>query len=288
MYELSTSPAYFVFEDLTQRGYSMADRKVGLNSTELEPTLAKLARLHATTATMYKADPTSMKHHNFSNFNERQPSYFPLFENSLGACADQAKKWPGFEKIAAKMHDLKPRLMKKGCQVYIRDESCFNVLTHGDLWVNNIMFQYDEGSKPADVMLIDYAVGFFGSPAIDLSYLLFTSCANELRGHDFDILIQYYHAELSAVLRKLNYPEPRPTLLEIHIEMMKKGIVGLIFAMLINALRVVDDTADADLSSLLLDTETALKFREKMFQHPKYADRMQYLLQYFDRKGYLD
>jgi hypothetical protein len=238
---------------------------------------------------IFSQDPTViLAHHNFSNFNDKQQSFWPLFENSLIECADQAKNWPGYEKISQKMYKLKPNLMKKGCEVYTRDDSCFNVLNHGDLWVNNTMFRYNEHDEPVDVMLVDYALGYFGSPAIDLSYFFCTSTMEQLKERDFDQLLQHYHEELVLSLQKLDYKKRIPTLTDLQVELLKKGMVGVIYSMFLVALLLVEDTANADLSHLLNNTEKALQFRKMMFQHPKYRRRMEYLLDFFDRRGFLE
>jgi hypothetical protein len=53
-YDISKTPGYFVFEDLALRGYKMPDRKLGLDRQHLQMTLAKLAKWHATTATLHE------------------------------------------------------------------------------------------------------------------------------------------------------------------------------------------------------------------------------------------
>lgn len=46
----------------------------------------------------------------------------------------------------------------KCCEAVERDDTEFNVLTHGDLWVNNIMFKYDQtcgnGDAPVDIKFV--------------------------------------------------------------------------------------------------------------------------------------
>lgn len=230
-----------------------------------------------------------MKDHHYRNINEDVQHFYPLFQNSMVACAEQAQKWPSTAKnIADKLFDLEKTVIKKGCQVYTRDNSTFNVLNHGDLWVNNVMYKFDSKGDPIESILVDYAIGFFGSPAIDLSYLLFTSSSNDVTTEQFDLLLQYYHSELVDCLVKLKYIKPLPTLLDIQVEMLRKGFVGVMYVTFLIPLRLIEDTANADLGNLLGSTPEAVEFRYQMFSHPKYQDRMEYLLKYFDRKGYID
>ena len=249
--------------------------------------LNRLAKWHAGTARLYTLDREIMKHHNYRNINEKTTYFWPLFTNSLLECAHNAREWPTTKRTAEKLFKLEPNLMQKGCDVYTRDEHGFNVLNHGDLWVNNIMFKYQDG-EPTDVTFVDYSIGFFGSPGIDLSFLLFISCDSSVKEREWDILIQDYHTELVSSLKKLHYPRKIPTLTDIHIEILRKGIIGVMYSTFLIPLRLLEDTSQADYNGLLGNTDEARAFRKSLFGHPKYQERMEYLLDYYDRKGFLD
>lgn len=67
-----------------------------------------------------------------------------------------------------------------------------NVLSHGDLWSNNIMFKYDENKKPCGVKLIDYQLARYTVPSMDLTTLIFVCSTREFRRlHQNDILNSY-------------------------------------------------------------------------------------------------
>ncbi|XP_055544366.1 uncharacterized protein LOC129729654 [Wyeomyia smithii] len=285
----STVPKHFVFEDLSLHGFRPANRKRGLSYKQLAMVLEKVAKFHAATAVLFSMDQETMRDHHYRNINEEIHHFYPLFQNSMLGCAEEAKTWSTTpESIVEKLFKLQKSVIDKGCQVYTRDNSTFNVLNHGDLWVNNIMYKDDASGNPIDCILVDYAVGFFGSPAIDLSYLLFTSSSDDITTEQFDLLLQHYHSELVDCLKKLNYTKQIPSLLDNHVEMLRKGFVGVMYVTFLIPLRLIEDTANADLGNLLGLSEEAVEFRRKIFSHPKYRPRMEYLLKYFDRKGYLD
>ncbi|XP_055641323.1 uncharacterized protein LOC129778453 [Toxorhynchites rutilus septentrionalis] len=283
------NPKHFIFEDLALQGFQNADRKQGLTYKQLEMVLEKISKFHAATAFLYSRDEESMCDHNYRNINEEIQHLYPLFENGVVSTAEQAAKWPTTSKtIAKKLSKLEKTVIAKGCNVYTRDDTSFNVLNHGDLWVNNVMFKFDSRKNLIDSILVDYAVGFFGSPAIDLSYLLFTSSCNDVTTDQFDLLLQFYHSQLVDCLMKLGYTKTLPTLLDIQVDMLRKGFVGIMFATFLIPLRLMEDTTNADLGNLLSMSAEAVNFRRQIFSHPNYQCRMEYLLNYFDRKGYLD
>ncbi|XP_058818073.1 uncharacterized protein LOC131681334 [Topomyia yanbarensis] len=283
-------PKHFVFEDLAQDGFKAANRKIGLDYRQLELLLEKVAKFHATTSFIYRQNKDIMKHHHYRNVNEEVHHFYTLFRNSMVVCAEMAETWPTTSPtIARKLYDLERTVISKACQVYTVDDSSFNVLNHGDLWVNNVMYKYEESGSPTEAILVDYAISYFGSPGIDLSFLLFTSSSNEVSTDDFDSLVQYYYKHLMEHLQCLGVSSQEvPTLLDIQMEVLRKGFIGVMYSTFLIPLRLIEDTANADLGNLLGSTEEAMHFRRQLFKHPKYQERMEYLLNYYDRKGFLD
>lgn len=76
------------------------------------------------------------------------------------------------------------------------------MLNHGDLWVNNFLFKYEEG-EPVDVVFVDYQMSFYTSPGYDINYFLSTSPTNEVRENHVDNLIENYYNNFSRILTKL-------------------------------------------------------------------------------------
>ncbi|XP_039429593.1 uncharacterized protein LOC120413008 [Culex pipiens pallens] len=289
-YKISAKhPQHFIFEDLSLNGFVAADRRLGLNFTQLELILEKVAKFHAISAHLYDKDPELMKYHHYRNINEDVQHFYGLFRNSMLNCAEMALKWPTTApRIAMKLFKLEQSVIAKGCQVYTLNKADFNVLNHGDLWVNNVMYRYNAKGVPIEAMLVDFAISYFGSPAIDLSFLLFTSSADDVTEEQFDLLLQSYHQSLLGTLNQLGYSQKLPTLLDIQEDMLRKGFIGVMYSTFLLPLRVIEDTASADLGNLLGSNEEAVQFRGSLYQNPHYQRRMEYLLNYFDRKGYLD
>ncbi|KXJ79006.1 hypothetical protein RP20_CCG002641 [Aedes albopictus] len=285
----TTKPNHIIFEDLTESGFVAADRKKGLIYHELVMVLERIAHFHAATAYMFSKDESTMQYHHYPNINPDQMHFHPLYRNCLLACAEEARKWPTISSnIAEKLFRLEKSMMPKAFEIYKSDKTGFNVLCHCDLSVNNVMLKFDSVGNSVDCRLVDFAIGFFGSPAMDLSYLLFTSSADDVTTDQFDELLQYYHTQFVDTLVKLGYGRPIPTLNDIQVEMLRKGFLGVMHVPLLLPLRLIEDTANADLSHLIGSSEAAIEFRRKMFSHPRFQSRMECLLSYFDRKGYLD
>lgn len=82
--------------------------------------------------------------------------YRTLLENAVTSCAELFQESSDFKEISQKLFLLKDNIFEKCCSAVERDENGLNVLTHGDLWMNNIMFKCDDNVDGAlvDVLFV--------------------------------------------------------------------------------------------------------------------------------------
>lgn len=91
----------------------------------------------------------------YINTNERFIDFMTL---QLRTLADVVSKWSGYEAIAVKLHrhcdNIKENLVKTGQPI----PGELTVLNHGDLWVNNFMYKYDEedSTVPIDAIFVSF------------------------------------------------------------------------------------------------------------------------------------
>lgn len=68
--------------------------------------------------------------------------------------ADVMENWPNYERIREKLLSVKDKVLKRICEDYVYKEDDFNVILHGDVWMNNIMYKFDEEGHPEDVLFV--------------------------------------------------------------------------------------------------------------------------------------
>lgn len=129
-------------------------------------------------------------------------------------------------------------------------------------------------------------MSYFGSPAIDLSYLLFTSSSDDIKDYEIDVLLQLYHKKLHESLMKMNYTLPIPSLIQIHNYFLRCGVVGVLYSSLLLPMRF--SKSSKDLSALIDGSREALEVRKDIFADEGLKQRLSFLMNYFDRKGFLD
>lgn len=149
------------------------------------------------------------------------------FMKLVAAFGKAVRDYGGFETYADKIQSWDMENFMKTFLDVAEPMSCgFQVLNHGDLWLNNMMFKSDAIGNPLDVSMIDYQMGFWGSPVADLIYFLISSVSDEIKVECFDEFIEFYHIQLTDALKKLKYDKAIPTLPELQIDLLNKGTFG--------------------------------------------------------------
>lgn len=280
-----------MFEDMREKDYKVLSRQHQLTFDETLPLVVKLAKLHATSAVLYEKIPSIMEPYIEGSIstNPNRQGFLVHYKNStrtLGLVAQNewGEEW---KEISQKLIAQEKTILKKACELYIRDPKGFCVLNHNDLWIPNIFFKFNE-SDVNDVLFIDFQMPFFGSPGIDLNFLLYGSLNEETRMSGVKKLLRVYYETLSETLKALQYSKKVPTFHDIHIKVLKSGYNSVLAAFCVVPLLMVEKSENLNMDLLLANSEEAEKFRYSLFNHEKYKNFIQKLLIEFDELGYLD
>jgi thiamine kinase-like enzyme len=157
-----------ILDDLNVKKFVMKDRLVGLDNDHMQLVVRKLAAFHASSLVVHEKNPDAFKSFDCGIFGRKVDVFQYHFRDQLKAFTDEVASWGGYEYYATKLEKMADSFIERANQSTDYDEGDFNVLLHGDLWLNNIMFKYDGDGNLQDAILIDFQLMFHGSPAIDL------------------------------------------------------------------------------------------------------------------------
>lgn len=131
------------------------DRKYGLDVHRLKLVVAKLAKFHAATAFLYEDNEDLFDHHQQPNITTNFRLFHSLFETCFSTIAD------GFsmddDKLRGKLQNFKHFMIERVSDALTLQNGEFGVLCHGDLWLDNLLFRYDDdddNNEPIDVEMV--------------------------------------------------------------------------------------------------------------------------------------
>nr|CAD7426330.1 unnamed protein product [Timema monikensis] len=285
-------PEIIILEDLSKLGFRVADRRRGMDLNHCTLALQALARFHALTTVLVAEEPGMVENYPESYFSEDHRAinnmYLPRTYESL---SDIVGGWPGFERFADKIRGKSDHIIGTLNKLVKPKEGAFNVLNHGDFWVNNMMFRYDEVTEEVkDIRLIDFQIIRYGSPALDLQCFLTTSPNDEVRETKVDQLLEEYHSALTDNLRLLGMSPDLYSLETLKKEFNDCSLFGLNNAVVVFCAVVADPSDRIDVDSL---TEEMMKSGEqsnhlgKAFNGERFRNSFQKLLLYMEKRGIL-
>lgn len=194
----------------------------------------------------------------------------------------------GFQKIAEKISSWDPIQMINSFFVPSKPMRCgFQVLNHGDDWLNNMMFKREEG-KTVDVKFLDFQISYWGSPVGDLFYLLVSSVQDDIKVKHFDDFIELYHDELEASLKKLNYDQHIPTLSELHIDLIEKRQFGASCMTDIMSIVKYDSDHELTMEQFMDPSSFDDDMIKRIFGNENYLKALKIWLKFMYKRGILD
>lgn len=146
-----------MFEELPRSKFLKVDRRAGLDLQHLKVAMEKLAKLHAASAVLNCEDSQLFTHHQQPNISEYFKTFHLLFINCVKSLVDETsgENYEEAETLVAKLNAFERNMIDKVSEAFMLQGSDFGVLCHGDLWINNLLFEYNEdGSKPVDVRMV--------------------------------------------------------------------------------------------------------------------------------------
>lgn len=151
-----------VLEDMAHSGYEMTDKFKPFDFEHCKILMKTIAKLHAKSFIFEEVYQKNL-HDEFSHC--MQETLWPLKEGRSKAMFEAAVK--GILSIVDEMPDLNEDQLKAFrakivdlCAGHtgklLPSSKHKNVLCHGDLWANNILYKYDSDNKPTECCLIDF------------------------------------------------------------------------------------------------------------------------------------
>ncbi|PSN46877.1 hypothetical protein C0J52_19077, partial [Blattella germanica] len=155
LYTYKGSPASFlVFEDLKAERFTLAQHSDGLDLDHCMLAIRTLAAYHAASVVFKKAEPEKCKKFDVSFWDANiRDSIEKIYNRVLKALAIEAENWP---ECKGHVVNVLKELSVSGFDHLVgsskRQDDDFNVLCHGDAWVNNMMYRYeDDISRPVRI-----------------------------------------------------------------------------------------------------------------------------------------
>lgn len=219
-----------VFDDLGAEGYQNANKFKGLDLDHCTLVMGELAKWHALTYAMKQKSKTHLRElfpcvvDVMYRVDESQiwkpvldACYASVVQIVTGATQDEAlkqklKKYEGAFMEALAEHMVNP------------PEKDISVIIHGDCWVNNFLFKYEQQNgrkKPIGLKFVDFQCSVYAPLTYDLNYFFYSSTTSELRRAHLDDLLRIYHRSFQSALATLGVSFPKFT-----FEYLKKEFVA--------------------------------------------------------------
>ncbi|XP_069690902.1 uncharacterized protein [Periplaneta americana] len=281
-YHSNESTSSILLEDLKVSGFRLAEKKSGLDLKHCLLVMRTIARFHAVSLVLHQKDPEIFKSFMVhALYTGKDTGMEAIITGGVSNAAREVETWPDFkEKFARKLYNLRDTAMEQWIAGIVRNENEFNVLCHGDLWFNNMMFRYsDDTGEVEEVRFVDFQLTYWTSPVMDLQYFMHSSASAEVLEHS-EVLIQEYYSTLCEILTLLKHPHLQPTMSLINEELEKRSRFAVIASIAGRSVVLADKSKIPDMNNVVQEKETFQLTEE-------YKSSLKKLLILFEARGWL-
>jgi hypothetical protein len=150
-------------------------------------------------------------------------------ENAIKVLSELVKLIPKFRDSPnlEKIIENFPKTIRKIYKFAETSKKFKNVFSHGDLWVNNFMFKY-ENEKPIACKFIDFQLARFSPPAFDLAQLIYINSTKDFRVDFLDDILNTYCDVFEMELKKAKIDSkilPKTEIIESFKEFHLAGLI---------------------------------------------------------------
>ncbi|XP_047096689.1 uncharacterized protein LOC124709085 [Schistocerca piceifrons] len=193
--------AVLLLENLASSGYRMADQMTGLDLPHARMLVRKIAQFQASAVALRLLKPQVFKDviEGKCKFDSIPPDEG---KRIIDAIVEHISRFPEVAPYCDKVK-IACEQMSDFEKLWAEVVEPFVSLSHNDLWVNNMVFRYEDSEEPTDVKFFDFQTLTYSSPVRDLVFFLYTSLRHDLVGNSVDQLTGAYYESFVTWLKKL-------------------------------------------------------------------------------------
>lgn len=188
-----------VFEDLSEKKYSVGGIKGILDLDHARAAIQALARFHASSVMWENTNQVKIsdKYPNAASEvcygdNETRKRWLTCSTEALEYLTEEL----GYTVEREKFHQF----VKDAIKTVVPSKENLNVLSHGDLWTSNLMFSYTNEGTVENCIIVDYQLARYAPCTVDLICMITLILSSENRKKYIDFLCYEYYIHLSKIL----------------------------------------------------------------------------------------
>lgn len=196
---------FLLFENLIENGFHMLPDNNYFDFQHMKIAIETLGRFHAASIILEENGnfqiPEKYLECVKENSYPRDEKNVRIvgFKNAISALLGIIERIPKYQKDYQVICEKFPNLMKKIFEFCEPSKIYRNVVSHGDLWCNNLMFSY-KNDEPINARLVDFQLTRYATPALDLMTLIYNTTDKRFRDIHLETFNQIYYTSLQNEL----------------------------------------------------------------------------------------